>query len=173
MSLGHVLLGILADGPAHGYDAKRLHDERFPGAKELAFGQVYATLGRLQRDGLVTVAGTAQEAGPERTSYAITDAGRDALADWLETTEPAGPYAADELVRKVVTAVRRRADAGAFLRRQREVHRLRMRELLQLQRATTTVDGRIAIDHTISHLDADLRWLDTAAERVAVEGEAR
>ena len=50
MSLGTVILGVLADGPAHGYYLKREHDDRFPSARPLAYGQVYATLGRLERD---------------------------------------------------------------------------------------------------------------------------
>ena len=69
MSTAHVLLGLLASGPMHGYELKRSHDQRLPRAKPLAFGQVYATLGRLQRDGLVTTAGQDQEGGPERTSF--------------------------------------------------------------------------------------------------------
>jgi DNA-binding PadR family transcriptional regulator len=172
MSLGHVLLGVLADGPAHGYDLKRAHDERFPAVKTLAYGQVYATLARLERDGLVEVAETTQGAGPERTAYALTAEGRSALLRWLEQPEPAGPYPADDLVRKTVVALRLGADAGAYLRRQREVHLARMRELLALQRATDAVDARIVVDHTISHLDADLRWLETAANRLA-EGRGR
>ena len=167
MSAAHVLLGVLADGPAHGYDLKREHDARLPGAKELPYGQVYAALQRLERDGLVEVAETTSEGGPERTVYAITGPGRAELAAWLETTEPAGPYAADELVRKVVTALRLGADAAGFLKRQRVVHLARMKELLAQLDATTDVAGRIAIDHTISHLDADLRWLEAAVTRVA------
>ncbi|UUZ57955.1 PadR family transcriptional regulator [Nocardioides sp. B-3] len=76
MSIGHVLLGVLSAGPAHGYDLKREHDARFPSAKPLAFGQVYSTLSRPERDGLVEVAETSQDGGPERTTYALTSAGR-------------------------------------------------------------------------------------------------
>lgn len=167
MSLSHVLLGVLANGPAHGYDLKREHDARFPGARELPYGQVYASLQRLERDALVEVAETRQEGGPERTVYAMTDDGRSALDRWLSEPEPAGPYAADELVRKTVTALRLGADAHQFLARQREVHLARMRELLAVQAATTDMAQRVAIDHTVFHLDADLRWLEAAAERVA------
>jgi len=91
MSVGHALLGILARGPAHGYDLKREHDERFPGAKPLAYGQVYATLARLERDGDAEIAETAQGGGPERTVYSLTPEGRRTLSDWLEQVEPAGP----------------------------------------------------------------------------------
>lgn len=173
MSLSRVLLGMLADGPAHGYDLKREHDARFPGAKELPYGQVYAALQRLQRDGLVEVAETRQEAGPERTVYCLTEAGRGALHGWLEEHEPAGPYAADALVRKTVTALRLGADAHQYLTRQREVHLARMRELLAVQQATTDVAGRVAIDHTVFHLDADLRWLEAAAERIAKDTDPK
>jgi hypothetical protein len=47
-----------------------------------------------------------------------------------------------------------------------------MRELLDLQQHTTDTSARIAVDHVITHLDADLRWLDAAAERVAQERRA-
>lgn len=167
MSVSHVLLGVLAAGPAHGYDLKREHDARFPGAKELAYGQVYAALQRLERDGLVEVAETVQESGPERTVYALTTEGRLELDRWLAEAESAGPYAADELVRKAVTALRLGADARGYLERQREVHLGRMRDLLVVQDATTDPAGRSAIDHAVFHLDADLRWLEAAADRIA------
>jgi DNA-binding PadR family transcriptional regulator len=169
MTIGHVLLGVLSAGPAHGYELKREHDLRFPSAKPLAFGQVYATLARLERDGLVEAAESSQGGGPERTAYAVTPAGEQALAAWLSEPEPAGPYPADDLVRKTVTALRNGTDASAYLQRQRQRHLQRMRELLALQEQVTDTSARIAVDHVISHLDADLRWLEAAAERVARE----
>lgn len=172
MSVAHVLLGILSEGPAHGYDLKRVHDERFPGAKPLAFGQVYASLGRLEKDGQVEVAETLRDGGPERTTYAITPLGRDELDAWLATAERAGPHPADDLVRKTVTALRLGADAGGFLDRQRAVHLAAMREQLDLQDSTTDTAARIVIDHAVCHLDAELRWLEAAAARVADAGRA-
>lgn len=172
MSTGHVLLGILAAGPAHGYDLKREHDARLPGSKPLAFGQVYATLARLQRDEQVEIATTENEGGPERTVYALAPAGEGSLLEWLATPEIPGPYAAEELVRKTVTALRLHQDARPFLAGQRALHLERMRALVTEQRAAVDVDARIALDHTIFHLDADLRWLEAAAARVADEGNA-
>lgn len=162
-------MGVLAEGPAHGYDLKRAHDSRFPGAKPLAFGQVYSSLGKLERDGLVEVAETTKEGGPERTTYALTNDGQEALSEWLSQSEPAGPYAADELVRKTVTALRTGGNAGGYLLRQRSIHLAKMRELLTLQAELADVDAQVALDHTIAHLDADLRWLETAAARVAAD----
>lgn len=173
MSTGHFLLGVLAEGPAHGYDLKREHDRRLPTAKPLAYGQVYATLSRLERDGLVEVAETRQEAGPERTTYALTDAGDRALRDWLGEPEPAGPYPAEDLVRKTVIALHLDADAAAFLQAQRTIHLSRMRELVSQRRAMGDVDARIEVDHTIYHLDADLKWLESAAEHIDEERNRR
>lgn len=166
MSVPHVLLGVLAEGPAHGYDLKRAHDARFPGAKPLAFGQVYAALSRLEGAGLVEVAETGSDGGPERTTYALTAAGREHLVAWLSETEPAGPYAADALVRKTVTALRLGRDAAGFLAEQRQVHLAAMKRLLSLQESADGVEARIVVDHAIEHLDADLRWLTNAVSQV-------
>jgi DNA-binding PadR family transcriptional regulator len=166
MSVSHALLGVLAEGPAHGYDLKRVHDSRFPGTRPLAFGQVYAALAKLERDGLVEVVETVREGGPDRTTYALTDKGSEQLATWLGETEPAGPYAADDLVRKAVTALRLGRDAVGFLAGQRQVHLAAMKKLVALQESTDEIETRIVIDHTIEHLDADLRWLTNAVSRM-------
>lgn len=171
MSVSHALLGILARGPAHGYDLKREHDARFPGAKPLAYGQVYATLARLERDGQAEIAETAQGGGPERTVYALTTEGRRSLDDWLGQAEPPGPYPADELVRKTITALHLGTDATGILARQRAQHMARMRELVSAQASALELGTQIALDHTIAHLDADLRWLETAAARMAPKGK--
>jgi DNA-binding PadR family transcriptional regulator len=167
MSLGTVLLGVLADGPAHGYDLKRAHDERFPATRPLAYGQVYATLARLERDGLVETVETKQAAGPERTVYAMTPDGTTELRRWLDDVETPGPYAADELVRKTITALHAGADSGDYLRRQRAAHLEAMRALTQQRAAAADAGARIALDHTLAHLDADLRWLEETRERIA------
>ena len=58
------------------------------------------------------------------------------------------------------------AGAAGFLAAQRQVHLAAMKQLLDLQASTDDVAARIVIDHTVEHLDADLRWLETAAARV-------
>ena len=92
MSVLHTLLGLLDRQPNHGYDLKRAYDERFSFRRPLQFGQVYATLGRLERDRLVRVTGVGAVGGPERTTYAITGAGRDEFGSWLAAPEPPSPY---------------------------------------------------------------------------------
>jgi DNA-binding PadR family transcriptional regulator len=170
MSTAHVLLGLLAGGPRHGYDLKRAHDERLPQAKPLAFGQVYATLGRLERDGYVTESGQDREGGPDRTSYQLTDRGRENLDAWLSAVEPPAPYVTSALFSKVVVALLA-ADADRardYLMAQRAAHMTRMRELtLAKSRPGATVGDVVAADYAIGHLDADLRWVQTTLARVA------
>ena len=170
MSTTHVLLGLLASGPKHGYELKRDHDHRLPRAKPLAFGQVYATLGRLERDGLVATAGQERAAGPERTSFALTDRGRASLDEWLGQVEPPAPYVSSTLLAKVIVALLA-ADADrarTFLTAQREAHMIRLRELTAVKTdPAASLGDVIAADYAIAHLDADLRWLHTTIDRVA------
>jgi DNA-binding PadR family transcriptional regulator len=170
MSTPHVLLGLLAAGPRHGYDLKRAHDERLPQAKPLAFGQVYATLGRLQRDGYVEQTGQDRDGGPDRTSYALTDAGRAQLDEWLGVVEPPAPYVTSTLFSKVVVSLLA-ADvdrARDYLIAQRAAHTSRMRELTAVKtKPGAAVGDVVAADYAIVHLDADLRWLQTTLRRVA------
>ncbi|TDC82041.1 PadR family transcriptional regulator [Micromonospora sp. KC606] len=170
MSTPYVLLGLLAAGNRHGYELKRAHDNRLPRARPLAFGQVYATLGRLARDGLVAVTGQEREAGPDRTAYALTARGRQELDQWLVTVEPPAPYVASALFAKVVVALLA-ADvdtARSYLVAQVRAHTDRLRELTAVKTApSATFDDVVAADYAIAHLDADLRWLRTTLERVA------
>ena len=85
MTTGHVLMGLLRRGQQHGYDLKRRHDEVFPSARPMAFGQVYAALGRLVDKGWVRPAATEQEGGPERTVFELTDAGMEEVRDRKST----------------------------------------------------------------------------------------
>ncbi len=165
MATTDVVLALLVRGPAHGYDLKRAHDAWFDHGRPLAFGQVYATLARLERDGLVAVAHTEAGGGPERTVYELTDAGRARVDEWVrEPAEPAAP-GADELIRKTVAAVRLGLDPAGFVARQRAAHLRRMRALARTPADDPT--SRLVLDHAVAHLDADLRWLELAAQRLA------
>jgi len=166
----HVVLGLLAAGPRHGYDIKHAHDEHLPQAKPLAFGQVYATLGRMARDGLVTEAGEVRAGGPVATAYALTDAGRAALERWLADVEPPAPQVASPLLAKVVVAllVTDGERAREYLIAQRHAHAARLRELTAAKTdPAASLEDVIAADFAIAHLDADLRWLQASLDRVS------
>lgn len=75
MTLTHAFLGLLEDGPRHGYELKHRYDQELYLSRPIPFGQVYATLARLARDGLVDVSGVESGSGPDRKLYVITPAG--------------------------------------------------------------------------------------------------
>lgn len=166
----YVLLGLLAAGPCHGYELKQAHDQRLPRAKPVPFGQVYATLERLARDSLVIAAGTDRAGGPDRTTYQLTEAGRQRLEEWLGTVEPPAPYVTSALLAKVMVALFAVGPdrAAAYLAAQRTAHAARLRELTAVKTdPEASLADLIAADFAINHLDADLRWLVATLERVA------
>jgi DNA-binding PadR family transcriptional regulator len=163
MSLTELHLALLAGSPRHGYDIKQEHDSWFPDTRPLPYGQVYATLARLQRDGLAKVVETRVEGGPERTVYALTAEGAARLRAWL--AEPAAPtgVGAEEIVRKTVAALHTGIDVAGFVARQRAAHLRRIRELQATPPGAGAAE-RLVREHLIAHLDADLRWLELATD---------
>jgi DNA-binding PadR family transcriptional regulator len=159
------LLGLLDREPSHGYDLKRDYDAYFGRGKPLPFGQVYATLGRLARDGKVVAGEVEPGAGPDRKRYVITEAGKSEVEAWLaEPIEPE-PHLRTALFAKVVLALMLGRSAEDYLDTQRSAHLQRMRELTELKRTGNFVDALLA-DHALFHLEADLHWIDTTAARL-------
>lgn len=167
MSTRHILLGLLVAGPGHGYDLKRRHDERFPQARPLAYGQVYMTLQRLVRDRLAEVEGTGADGGPERTLYRLTEDGERELRQWAGTVAPPAPFVVNEIFAKVVVAILAGTDPAGYLRAQREAHMARMRELTAVKTAAgADLATVLSADYALNHLDADLRWMTTTTARL-------
>ncbi len=165
MSIPLTLLGLLEREPSHGYDLKRDYDTYFGRGKPLAFGQVYATLGRLTRDGQVEAAGEEPGAGPDRKRYVITEQGVSELATWLAEPVAPEPHLQTVLFVKVVLALLSGRSAAAYLDRQRAAHLQRMRGLTEVKRSGSMVDALLA-DHALFHLEADLRWIDLTEARL-------
>jgi DNA-binding PadR family transcriptional regulator len=165
MSIAKTFLGLLEDGPRHGYDLKRSYDERFGHDRPLAYGQVYATLSRLLKSGLVEVHGIEPGGGPERKRYAITEAGVADLGLWLAEPERPEPYLRTTLYAKVVLALLTDRPATQVLDVQRTAHLQLMRELTRRKAAGDLADQLIC-DHALFHLEADLRWLELTAARL-------
>ncbi|HUR51699.1 MAG TPA: PadR family transcriptional regulator [Mycobacteriales bacterium] len=165
MSVPHTLLGLLEVEPRHGYDLKRAYDARFGHARPLKAGQVYSTLGRLERDGFVAVVATGQVGGPERTTYAVTHEGVTDLNSWFSSPEGATPYLQPVLFAKVVLALQSGRDAAAVLDAQRAEHLTTMRALTA-EKQGADLDRTLALDFALFHLEADLRWLEHTADRL-------
>jgi len=166
MSVPLTLLGLLEREPSHGYDLKRDYDAYFGRGKPLPYGQVYATLGRLARDGKAAPGAAEPGAGPERKRYSITEAGRRDVDAWLSTPVQPEPHLQTILFAKVVLALMLGRPAGGYLDAQRSAHLQRMRELTGIKRNGSLVDALLA-DHGLFHLEADLRWIDLTAARLS------
>jgi DNA-binding PadR family transcriptional regulator len=165
MSVPLTLLGLLEREPSHGYDLKRDYDAYFGRGRPLPFGQVYATLGRLARDGKVVISEVQPGVGPERKRYVITEAGATEFDAWLVQPLEAEPHLQSVLFSKVVLALMLGRPASEYLDIQRGAHLERMRELTEIRRSGSLVDGLLA-DHGLFHLEADLRWIDTTVARL-------
>lgn len=170
MSVPLTLLGLLEREPSHGYDLKREYDAYFAGGKPLPFGQVYATLRRLARDGKVTGRDAEPGAGPDRKRYAITDLGAREFDAWLTQPVEPVPHLQTVLFSKVVLALMLGRPAEAYLDTQRAAHVQRMRELTEVKRSGGLVQALLA-DHGIFHLEADLRWIDVTSARLGALAE--
>ncbi len=165
MSVPITLLGLLEREPRHGYDLKRDYDAFFGRGRPLSFGQVYATLGRLARDGKVLISEVEHGEGPERKRYIITELGATEVEMWLAEPVEAEPHLQTVLFAKVVLALMLGRPAEQYLDAQRGAHLQRMRELTEIKRTGSLVDTLLA-DHGLFHLEADLRWIELTAARL-------
>jgi DNA-binding PadR family transcriptional regulator len=170
MSVPMALLGLLDREPSHGYDLKRDYDAYFGRGRPLPFGQVYATLARLARDGKAVAGDAEPGAGPDRKRYTITQTGKYEVEEWLGEPLPAEPYLQTDLFVKVVLSLMLGRPAEEYLDVQRAAHLQRMRELTDLKRQGNLVDVLLA-DHGLFHLEADLRWIDLTAARLTALAE--
>nr|WP_062341560.1 PadR family transcriptional regulator [Herbidospora sakaeratensis] len=159
MSIRHGLLALLSRGPRHGYQL-RVDFEASTGATwPLNVGQVYTTLARMERDGLVE-AGETDDQG--RVVHALTEAGRAEMERWFTTPVVPSDRPRDELVIKLAMAVAaKEIDVAEVIRRQRTAT---MRTLQQLTRAKRdSTEGRaqlLVLDSMIFQAEAEQRWLD-------------
>lgn len=172
MSVAMTVLGLVEVTPRHGYEVRKVYDAHFGGERPLKTGQLYATLGRLERDALIEPLGVDRAAGPDRTVFAATDAGRQSVQRWLAAPEPDLPYLQSVVFAKVLLALMSGRSASQVLDVQRAAHLTLMRQWTARRREAQSAEGAIAADFVLFHLDADLRWLDatvTRLDRLATE----
>jgi DNA-binding PadR family transcriptional regulator len=166
MSVRHALLALLSEGPKYGLQLRQEFEARTGEVWPLNVGQVYTTLQRLERDGLVE-ADDADD-GPQR-GYSITAAGSDALTDWLRTPPELTQPPRDELLIKVLVAVQV-PDVDVH-----EVIQVHRRHLIEVMQHYTTVKAEaseddvplaLVVDAELFRFEAAVRWLDTAEIRL-------
>ena len=168
MSVPHALLALLSDRPKYGLWLQGEFESRTGEVWPLNVGQVYTTLQRLERDGLVVSDGEGEQ--PQKQElYRITDAGAHELASWLHTPPDLVPPPRDELVIKVLVALQIPGiDIGEIL----QVHRRHVIEVMQryTQVKAAAVEGDVplalVVDAELFRLEAIVHWLDAADVRL-------
>jgi DNA-binding PadR family transcriptional regulator len=167
MSVKHALLALLSEGPKYGLQLREEFESGTGEVWPLNVGQVYTTLQRLERDGLVESDDTT-EVGPQK-AFRITEAGAGELAAWLRTPPDLSSPPRDELVIKVLVALRiPDVDVHDVL----QVHRRYLVELMQqwthLKEDEADYDLTLAlvVDAELFRLDSVIRWLDSADGRL-------
>ena len=165
MSVPHAVLGLLEQGPRHGYELKRLVDRYFSPGHPVAFAQVYSTLGRLEHRGRVRVDAVERAEGPDRRRYAITTDGVAELEQWLRSPLAPEPHLQAALFTKVVLAILSGRPVTPIVDEERTAHLARMRELTAVRR-TAPLPVALLADYALFHLEADLRWLELTSARV-------
>ncbi|HSF27372.1 MAG TPA: PadR family transcriptional regulator [Actinomycetes bacterium] len=171
MTTAHALLALLEREPAHGYTLKQQYDARFARIRPLAFGQVYASLARFERQGWARLHDVEAGDGPDRKRYAITPAGTDVVDAWVFEPQPPGAFATSNLLARVSVALISGRSAETVLATQRATHLGRMRELTR-QRKNADPAEVLAISYELAHLDADLRWIEESGQRLDQAREA-
>jgi DNA-binding PadR family transcriptional regulator len=167
VSVRHALLALLSEGPKYGLQLRQEFEARTGEVWPLNVGQVYTTLQRLERDGLVE-SDDAGEAGPQK-GFRITKDGSTELAAWLHTPPDMTSPPRDELVIKVLVALRL---PGVDVRGLVQVHRRHVVELMQqwtrLKEDAPQDDIGLAlvVDAELFRLDSVIRWLDAADARL-------
>ncbi|HEX3620938.1 MAG TPA: PadR family transcriptional regulator [Acidimicrobiales bacterium] len=167
MSVRHALLALLSDGPKYGLQLRQEFEARTGEVWPLNIGQVYTTLQRLERDGLVESDDNGDE-GPQK-GFRITADGEVELAAWLRTPPDLSSPPRDELVIKILIAVQ---VANVDVHQVIQAHRRYLVELMQEwtrlkeHAADRDLGFGLAVDAELFRLDAVVRWLDAADGRI-------
>jgi DNA-binding PadR family transcriptional regulator len=167
MSIRHALLALLSEGPKYGLQLRQEFESRTGEVWPLNVGQVYTTLQRLERDGLVV----SEDAGGSKPQnpFTITATGSEELRTWLLTPPDVIPPPRDELVMKVLVAMRvPGVDLPGLLQAHRR-HLVRaMQEYTRLKHEIDDdeVELALVVDAELFRIEAIVRWLDTAEARL-------
>ncbi|OUC88297.1 PadR family transcriptional regulator [Streptosporangium minutum] len=158
MAIRQGLLALLSQGPRYGYQLRAEFEASTGATWPLNIGQVYTTLSRMERDGLVAP-GEQDDQG--RVVYTITEAGRAEMERWFGTPVAQSDRPRDELVIKLAMAVTAAADVRPVIQAQRVATMRTLQELTRAKRASVAGPAqRLVLDSMIFQAEAEQRWLD-------------
>ena len=168
VSLKFGVLGLLAEEPLHGYEVKNRFEAMLGGTWEVNIGQVYTTLQRLERDGLVRPVGARGDRG--KLLYELADPGRKALDAWLAQPDSGPQQMHEEIYVKLLLAARSaNGDLAPLLARQKRAYLQRLRDLNGLEeraRRSGRTDLARLLRGALLHTEADLKWVDELTEEM-------
>jgi DNA-binding PadR family transcriptional regulator len=167
MSVRHALLALLTEGPKYGLQLRQEFEARTGEVWPLNVGQVYLTLQRLERDELIESDGGDRD-GPQK-AFRITPAGAEELGTWLRTPPDLANPPRDELVIKVLVALRLPGvDVPGLLQSHRRHVVELMQRYTQLKAEAAPDDLSLALvaDAELFRLESVVRWLDSAEVRL-------
>ncbi|GAB3600133.1 helix-turn-helix transcriptional regulator [Angustibacter peucedani] len=168
MSIRQGLLALLAQRPMYGAQLRQEFEARTGGTWPLNVGQVYSTLSRLERDGLVEAAGGPDEDG--RIAYQLTTDGRTAVGRWWLTPVDRAEHPRDELTIKLALAVTvPGVDVPAVVQSQRTQTLRSLQDLTRLKTRATEADDvawLLVLDNLVFAAEAEVRWLDHVEARL-------
>lgn len=171
MSVGMSLLAILETSPSYGLNLKNEFEARTGGIWPLNVGQVYTTLGRFQRDGLVEAKSDAES--DSQKFYELTDRGRIVLDEWFRDAPAHGAPSREELVLKVVMASRRSdGDAARVIQAERRNAVQLLQQYTRLKRDApepSDLGWLFLLDSLIFQTEARVRWLDACESRLSAQ----
>lgn len=168
MAVKDALLALLAGGAQYGYQLKSAFDDATGSAWPINVGQIYTTLQRHERDGLVEADGEPDEDG--RQPYKLTAEGREALAAWVDTPIEQPIASRDEVSMKVLIAVATGvAPALDVVGQQRQAAMGTLQSFTALKRdaAREPLAWQLHLDRLVLAVEAEIRWLDLVEERLA------
>ena len=170
MSVKQALLALLEQGPRYGYQLRTEFEQRTGSTWPLNVGQVYTTLTRLERDGLIE--GSGQD-GEGHVIYRITDAGRAEVAAWFTTPVSRTQPPRDELAIKLAFAVTTPGvDVAAVIQQQRSATMSALQDYTRLKRGPGSAAGQpdlawgLVLDSLVFAAEAEVRWLDHCEARL-------
>lgn len=169
MSVRQSLLAILDQGPCYGYQLRAEFDRRTGATWPLNVGQIYNTLDRLERDGLVAKGDTDEQG---HVFWEITDAGRDEVRAWLAAPVERNSGSRDELAVKIaVAATLPGVDIAAVVHAQRRATLAHLQELGRTRFGGADGPEELAwslvLDALVFQAEAEVRWLDHIEQRLA------
>jgi DNA-binding PadR family transcriptional regulator len=175
MAIRQGILALLRDKARYGYELRAEFEARTGRIWPLNIGQVYSTLDRLERDGLVVREGAD---GEGHVIYSLSPAGRDEAEQWLSTALDRGAPPRNELAIKLsLAASLPGTDLPAMIRDQRDTSLARLQELSQLRKDASGHPGGgdtarlMVLDSLVFQLEAELRWLDLCEARLVHSGQ--